>query len=174
MARKRRLVVLDFDGTLFFTDKANIIASKEIFGRDLTRKQFRKLPNHSKNLVNTIVFSKYPDLIVSNRRLIRKIRNIQTNRDVILLTAKSPRFRKNVKRLTESTGIKFRNAYHRGNLDIPDEVWKLNKIRSISGPYKSVEVYEDKLDNLDYISKRLKKGKYRFYIVTKNAIKPYA
>ncbi|MDE1805096.1 MAG: hypothetical protein KGH59_04945, partial [Candidatus Micrarchaeota archaeon] len=58
---EKELILVDFDNTLFFTDKTAILASKELLGLKLTGTMVRMLPREIKSKVYELGYSKYRD-----------------------------------------------------------------------------------------------------------------
>ncbi|MDG7045516.1 MAG: hypothetical protein JRN32_01705 [Nitrososphaerota archaeon] len=70
----QRLMVVDFDNTLFFTDVCIKKASKEIVGRALGAKQVRKLDKKEKRLILNAAFSKYWKDSIPNRKMLKLLK----------------------------------------------------------------------------------------------------
>lgn len=171
--RGRKLIVLDFDNTLFFADAADGIASKELFKKKLTRAQIRKLPNVQKGNILALANSKYAHMLKPNNALIRKIRRLGRSRKVIILSARKIRKGDQTASLLERAGMKYDERYHRRNILIPDEEWKLRKIKVLAKGYGQMDIYDDKKENLRYLSKHLDPGRAHFYHVEGESISRY-
>lgn len=169
----RKLIVLDFDNTLFFADAANRKAAKELFKKELTRGQIRKLPNAQKGDILALANSKYAHMLKPNSPLIRKIRRLALSHKVIILSARKIRKGDQTASLLERAGVKYDERHHRRNILIPDEEWKLRKIKALAKGYGQIEIYDDKRENLKYISKYIEKGGAHFYHVEGESISRY-
>ncbi len=168
-----RLLVVDFDNTLFFTDSCNALASKELFGRCMSLHEIRALPKPEKNKVYRLTFSKYMHMCKPNRRLIRRLSK-EHDAVIIVLTGQSREGMPVMQRLLECNGVNYDRLVMRlkSELRKKDERWKLERIQRLAKGYVSVELYEDKADNIAYILGGVKRNRVSAFLVTPRGIKP--
>ena len=169
--RNGKLVIADFDNTLFFTDKCNALASKELFGKAMSLKEIRALPRADKSRVYALSFSKYAHLCIPNAKLIRALRAENTAR-IIILTAKSRESEPTVLRLLRKYNVRYDRLILRPKRELSksDEGWKLEKIRSLSKGFETVELYEDKKDNIAYILNGIRRHGVSAFLVRPGSI----
>jgi len=168
----KRLVVLDFDGTLFFTDVPVSMAAKELLGKPMAVSSVRKLSKSVKGKVYDLAFSKYTSKSRPNLLLINKIARQGPDHRIIVLTKRGDRRKPQTWDLIKANGIKFvEGIYSTDNFDIGDEQWKLQKMRAYLKKYQRISLYEDKKENIDYIKARLSSPKVSYYLVSRRQIK---
>jgi len=172
MDRKTGLVALDFDGTLFFTQGSLDVAVKKLLNRTgMTRDEIRKLPKKVKGKIYDLGYSRYRSRGVPNKLLIKRIERLRKNNKIIVLTARSKKLRGHAEWLIKKHGITVDGVYHRENVNGMDEEWKLNMMKRFSKDYTAISLYEDKLENIEYIRKRLRFKNASYYLVTKRSIR---
>ncbi len=172
MNKRGKLILLDFDDTLFFTHGAVRKAAEELLGRrNLSKRQIRKLPRPVKSKVYALAFSKYKHESKPNGLLLNRLRRSRKGYDVIVLTARLKNRHGDTLDLIKKHGVRIRGIDARRDLALPDEEWKLRKIKHYLKKYRALEFYEDKKDNIDYIRSRIGAGNICYYLVTKNSIK---
>ena len=169
----KKLIVLDFDGTLFFSYSAARAASRELLKRDLTMTQIKKLPTNMKGKVYSRAYSKYAHLIAPNNAMIRRMRRAMANNDLVIMTARPARHGDRTDSYLSGAKIKRIKRYHRNDVSIPDKVWKLSTLMKITKGYGTIDVYEDKATNLRHFANNLDENKFNFYHVKNNVIRRY-
>jgi len=170
---KKKLIILDFDDTLFFTHGAVRKAAEELLGnKNLSKKQVRKLPTPTKTRVYSLAYSKYKHESKPNNLLLEHLRKSRKGYDIIVLTARLKSQHNNTLSLIEKHNIKIQGIQTRQDLAVQDEEWKLQKIKYYLKKYPRLELYEDKRENIVYIKNKVNSENIRYYLVTKNNIKP--
>lgn len=166
------LILIDFDNTLFFTDKAIERASKEILRKKLDGKMIRKLPREIKSKIYGLAFSKHRDHSIPNTKLMNRIAK-KTDARIVILTARSKVVHRHVVHLLRKNGMTIPDIIYRkkSEFSIPDEEWKKRKITEFSKRYNRIDLYEDKIDNIKYIKSGLDSKHINFFLVKGNTIK---
>lgn len=163
-----KIIVVDFDDTLFFTNECSRAACMEVLGKPLPKALVRKLkPRSLKHKVYDLAVSKYGHLARPNTKLIR-ILSKSDRADVVVLTARLARARRHTMMLLNKHGVRYSRVIFRPNrlVDSKDEEWKLGKLNGFARKYKEIDVYEDKIDNINCFKRGLKHGgKSRFVLV---------
>ncbi len=170
-----KLMVIDFDNTLFFTDACATRASKDFFGMELTPLQIRALEKHKKHELYLLAFKKYWALSKPNKAMIKKISSSKSAKKV-LLTAKLPQSRERIEMLLAKNNINLDREIFRPMkymLD-HDEEWKLRELKKLAPKYAHIEFYEDKEDNIKYMKENLTHKNIDYFLVSKDGIKPIA
>lgn len=173
MAEKGRLVLLDFDGTLFFTDKSVSMASKDILGKALPKNKIRELPRRVKSRVYELGFSKYRDMGVPNGKLIDFIKQKRRNANIMVLTARFDGSKRDIIYLLKKGGVPDAKLVcrRRAEMHMHDEDWKASMVKSLAKGYKHVELFEDKLENIRHIKSDTGADNIDFFLVRRNFIR---
>ncbi len=172
MKRKDELIVVDFDGTLFFTEKCMRLAAKDVLHKDMTYKQIRALPVKIKSGVYDVAFTKYNHHSILNTKLHRILESSKKSEKMIL-TARKNNTDTHIKGLLKKHKVKVDRLLSRKpqEMHLDDEVWKADILSNIVGKYKRIELYEDKMENIEHIRKHLNPKNMAFYIVTSRSIR---
>lgn len=174
MRKKGKLVVLDFDDTLFFTQGSVTKATKELLNRtDLSKAQVRKLPKKTKSAVYELAYSKYKHHSKPNMKLVKFLEKSRKDWKIIVLTARGRTLHADTLSLIKKHKIRISGFYSRADIAGADEVWKLGRVKAYAKRYTEVELYEDKRENIEYIKQRIGSYNIKFYLVTKRAIRRY-
>lgn len=172
MREKGKLVVLDFDDTLFFTHGSIKKATKELFNRtDLSKAKVRKLPKKTKSQIYELAYSKYKHYSKPNLMLLKRLEKYEKGFKIVVLTARGKSLHTHTLALIKKHKIKIHGFYSRPNVQGEDEVWKLAQLRKYCKDYSETHIYEDKKDNIAYIKKHMKGYNIKFYLVTKKSIR---
>lgn len=174
-SRVKRLVVLDFDETLFFTSVAIKRATKRLLGRkDLSITEIRKLPRDLKIKIYRLAYSRYRDHSIPNTKLLAHLSKYQKDYRRVILTARGEDLRNHTISLVKKHKIKIDGYHFRKDLSHKDEDWKLQKLKKFVKRYPIVELYEDKKENIDYIKNNINAQNIKYYLVTKRGARPYS
>jgi len=166
-----KLAVIDLDGTIFFTDKCTMEACNKILGKKLTREEVRKCPREIKSLIYDLACTDFAGYAETNQTMIKKINSMKNaGYKIVILTGRNTRVEPNTIALLKKNAVYFDEIYHNPDNSIHDEEFKAEKLSEISDNYESVEVYEDKADNIEYIRGKLPLDKFIFYSVQKGEI----
>ena len=154
MSGKGRIVVVDFDDTLFFVKECIGAASLELLGRRLSRSQLRELrPKEMKWKIYDLAFLKYSSLSKPNRRMINILsRERDAGTYILILTARPEKTKKETMALLRKYKVRFNSIKLRENglAHSSDEEWKLGRINGLAERYGDITIYEDKRDNISY------------------------
>jgi hypothetical protein len=169
--RPRSAAVVDFDNTLFFTDECTIMAARDIYGRRMQIKEIRSLPKPEKHKIYRLGFVKYHGKSKPNAPMISRLKKSGAER--ILLTARSKEDSETIMSLIASSGLEFNRLIFRPKKYLfgHDEEWKLGVLDSILQRYDEIEFYEDKMENILYIMKRLGSSNINYFRVSGASIK---
>ena len=164
-----KVVFVDFDDTLFFTKHIVEEAAEIMLRKKLTKDEIRKLPRELKSKIYDKAFNEFYYKATPNFRLIEILKKYrEIGYKIIILTARS----ENNRKITEELLIKYKVPYDgiitRSDLSIKDEEWKSRIIRSY--PAKEIILFEDKIDNIEYILKNVNK-QVKAYLVLEEDIK---
>lgn len=167
IATKERLVVLDFDGTLYFTSESARAAAKELYGiTKISSHRYNSLPTKAKVAVDYLGYSKYASLSTLNAALVNYLGKSQAKTDFVVITGRDSKLRTPTLALTEKSGLMVKRAFFAPNMARHAMTWRLKTIKGLARGYKSVEIYDDRKDHLDYIAKNITHcNKYQFYMV---------
>jgi len=172
VGKKSGLVVLDFDDTLFFTQQSLKLATKQLLKRtDLNKAAIRKMPNALKGRIYTLAYSKYKDYSKPNLALIKRLERLRKENAIIVLTARGPKLISHTRYLIDKHSIDLDGIYHRKNVNGMDEAWKMGQLKKYSKRYKTISLYEDKMENIAFIRAGLSSKKISYYLVTKSRIR---
>ena len=171
MADSDRIVLVDLDGTLLFTENSEGLAAKEVTGRKLKRSSIRKLDRQTKHKVYSLAQSKYADAATPNRMLKRRLSRID-KANIVILTARHSDTRSHTVAALKKHGIMYGRLLCRSGKarELDDEEWKLKMLRKYSKAYSRVELYDDKIDNLEYMYDRISTSNVFFMRVSKGSI----
>ena len=172
MDSPKKLIVVDFDNTLFFTDGAAILAYEELHGSKIEGKQLRKLPKPVKVNVYKLGYSKYRDFSVPNNKLIKRLA-MDSDAKVVILTARINDSHPHVKYLLKKHNVPISRIIYRLKKDLKmgDEQWKLGKLVPMMKRYEKVEIFEDKLDNIMHFKQNIASKNASFFLVREGSIK---
>jgi hypothetical protein len=174
--KRRNAIVVDFDNTLFFTDMCAIRAAKEITQKKMSIKSIRLLPKIEKHKIYRLGFAKYYKGAKPNTNMVKRLVRLSKTRPsdaLILLSAKPNADKNRVKYLIDSQGISFDSFVFRPKkyLFDHDEEWKLVEIGKLLKKYNAIDIYEDKIDNIKHIAKKLSPANMNYFLVSKNSIR---
>ncbi len=174
MRRNRKLIVVDFDNTLFFTNRASFLASKELLSRGLTHAGIHRLPEGIRRRIYHLAATKYGRHSILNKALRRRLARAR-DAEIMILTARHNSSDAHTKMLLVKHGLnisKFRSRSE-SEMNIDDGQWKGRVIARIAAGYQEVEVYEDKRGNIGYMRDAIGGRGVRatFYIVTPRSIR---
>lgn len=169
---QRKAIVSDFDNTLFFTDRCTYFASKEMFGKPMGKKELRALPKEVKIKTYYLAYSKYDKYAKPNVRM-KSILSKGNKMDKIILTARFKDLKARTLKLLKKNGINFDKVIFRQlkYKRMPDEEWKRMSIKELSKEYDQINFYEDKSDNIEYISDRIVSKNINYFLVGKGSIR---
>lgn len=172
MPKKTGLIVLDFDDTLFFVQRSIKIATKKLLNRtDLNKEDIRRLPKKIKGRLYELAYSKYKNYSKPNLLLIKRLEKLRKDNKIIVLTARGNNLSKDTFQLIRKHSILIDRVYHRKDVNSEDELWKMKRLKNYSKFYRHVSLYEDKMENINFIRKALGSKKISYYYVTKKSIK---
>lgn len=166
-----KLIILDFDETLFFTFRAIQKAANEIIGmNNVSKEEIRRLPIKDKSKIYDLAYSKYVIDSEPNLKLIKYLETLDSNSKIIVLSAAGIILKSRALELIKKYKIKLDDVIFREDVSEADELWKLREIKKLSEGYGHVDIFEDKIDNIEYIRKNVPAGTFTFYLVTKDKI----
>ncbi len=167
-----KAIVVDFDNTVFFTDKCVRFASKEEFDKVRSKKWIRALPRSAKIKLYYLAYSKYDRYAKPNKRVISLLSN-EDRMDKIILTARFLALKNKTLILLKKGKVNFDKIIFREfkYRKIKDEEWKRRKLKELTKKYKKIDFYEDKSDNISYIMDDLGSRKINFFLVGKSSIR---
>jgi len=169
-------MVVDFDNTLFFTDGCIRKASKEIAGKTLDSNEVRKLDKKEKGRILNVAFSKYWEDSIPNRKMLNLLKSNYKKPDmkVIILTARFSNNKKNTIKLLSKNKVPYNKLICRESKyrHVHDEEWKLLTLKNIikTTRPRSVELFEDKRENITHIMENMKNVEFASYMVGKESI----
>lgn len=163
----KKLIVSDFDDTMFFTENSMAFAAMELLGMPLSRASVRKLDKSVKSKVYDLAYSKYKDSMEPNVRLIMKYRKMQREGyELMIFSAKGDSMRKEVEHSLAVYGIKHdKMVLQDGRNRIEDSEWKAGEIAKHIDGYDEVLLFEDKTGNIETIKGRVKDDRVRYFLV---------
>ncbi len=166
------LLIVDMDGTLFFMDEPIALASSEILGTRMSIEETRGLPSPVKRSIYDLSISKYASSSIPNVQMINLLREKSAASYIVILTARTESRYADSREVLEKTAIPFDRLICRGEKDAEthDEEWKSAEIGALLPDYPAVELYEDKLENIEYISQRLNSEKLRSFHVKPGSV----
>ena len=171
MADSNRIVLVDLDGTLLFTESSEGLAAKEVTGRRLKRSSIRKLDRQTKHKVYSLAQSKYADAATPNMMLKRRLSRIG-KANIVILTARHSDTRSNTVAALKKHRIMYGRLLCRSGKakELDDEEWKLRVLTKYAKAYSRVELYDDKIDNLEYMHDRIEMPNVSFMKVSRESI----
>jgi len=169
-----KLLIVDFDGTIFSTDECSILAAKEILNKKLTMEGIRKLPKPLKSKIYGLAFSKYNHKSIPNKKMIRILSKNRNSR-IIILTARKNDHVKYQKTVLAKNNVPDhkRISSTPSEFEMHDEEWKARKIKKLIANYRDIELYEDKKENIVHIMSNVRSIKLKSFIVSKNSVKRF-
>ncbi len=170
MVKQSSLLLVDLDGTLFFTERCVELASRDVLGKRMDKESVRKLPEETKEKIYKIAQSKYDKYTKLNKKL-NRILSKNRSSSIFILTARTRKTRKFTEGLLERNNVNFDKLIFRDSYKINDEVWKLKAVNRFSRSFSKISLYEDKIDNIDYIRNHAGNRNIDFYAVSADKIK---
>jgi FMN phosphatase YigB (HAD superfamily) len=170
-AGKKKIAVVDVDGTLVLTEDAQNAADIEVFGRALEHGEFRRLPRLERGKVHDLVATKYRRLLRPNTLLVDRLNNSKEDTIVAVLTGRWKNVEEDTRKTLDEIKLQYDALITNPNgKETSDEVFKLWVLSEIAKMFELIEVYEDKEENIAYFMKNLKQQaneRYAFFIVVK-------
>jgi FMN phosphatase YigB (HAD superfamily) len=148
-----KIVLVDFDNTLFNTNPCVEAAIKEIWGIEMSAEELRRVKKEGKSAVYSLAYTKYHHLALPNSPFIEYIkRKVKEGDKVFVLTARHCSVRNYVDFSLQSHGLIVNGIICRTDeeMKMRDEEWKYIIVKLFSG---EIEVYDDKEENLEYLKK---------------------
>ncbi|MDE1856430.1 MAG: hypothetical protein KGH49_04335, partial [Candidatus Micrarchaeota archaeon] len=95
------------------------------------------------------------------------------NARVVILTARINDSHKHVVYLLKKNKIAVADIIYRkrSELRIPDEEWKRRKVNVLAKKYAKIDLFEDKLDNINHMKSGIDSDGLSFFLVKNNTIK---
>ena len=185
---KLTALVSDFDDTLFFNRSAIVSAAEDLYSIIEREKESDedykamsdleliteegKIPKGFsgkwKNQLYTFAYAKYNDKLSPNNFLINYLNQRVTQGDkLIILSARGEEFRKQTEGLLNRYGVKYDEVILPENHRLNDEEWKLMEMENLIKKYSHLVLFEDKLENIQYIANGLgiNENAVEFYLV---------
>ena len=148
--------IIDFDGTLFFTDPCMKEAAREIIGTQMPLKAIKRLPLALRRQIHCASHTtRFAQHSKPNMTLVNHLRNARDGIELVLVSARSNNFLEGTTALAKTTGIPFAKVILRESLDVPTAVWKRMQLEKLLRRYSSLEVYEDRKKNLAHFMEHL-------------------
>lgn len=166
-----KILLVDFDNTLFNTDPCVEQAALELWGQKLTSEQVRKEKRPGKSAIYSLAYTKYHYLAEPNVDLIEYLKlRIKQGDKVFVLTARHCSVRSYVDFSLLSHGLIVNGVICRTDdeMKMKDEEWKAQIISIFKG---DVEVYDDREENLRFFYKS--KLLVKLFLVKNRVITPY-
>jgi len=155
-----KILLVDYDNTLFDTNECVKASAKELWGLDVDGEEVRKIKKEGKSAIYSLAYTKYSHLAKPNYAMINYVKDMVSEGNIVfVLTARHCSVRPYVDFSLLSHGIIVSGIICRNDeeMKMRDEEWKAKIIELFEG---EIEVYDDKEENLRYF--------YNFY---KNNIK---
>ncbi len=170
---KRRLIISDFDDTLFFTDKSMALATKEIAGKELHGQEFRELDSGQKRRIFITAFRKYKEGLYPNEKLIQKYKELHdSGYELIIMSARGEELRPETQHGIETHRIPAgRIVLADGRYKTSDREWKFGMLKELIEGYDEVLFFDDLIENIAYIQERFNGPKMRYFLVSKEGEK---
>jgi hypothetical protein len=172
------LVVLDFDDTLFLTFDCISAAVKEITGRsDLNKEQVRALAKPLKSQIYRLAYSKYRDLQRPNMALFEYLKANRAGSTFIVMTANlsfsEPEVLRSTMEIIRKLGLDVKRFETRADAGQEDEEWKAITLDALAAEYQGsrIEIFEDKIDNIEYIRGHVQVPGISFFLVENDRIR---
>jgi hypothetical protein len=154
--QKDTLLLLDFDGTIMFDENALATAAKAVTGREMLRGEIRKLDDETKKPIYHLAMTEYRHLMRPNPPVIELAKGSFGRKRVMVLTARLEDVSKETADLLRVCEMPYDELMLRPPelVFMDDEHWKADVIAGLLPKYRRIEVYEDKLDNLEHFADR--------------------
>ncbi|MGD0729224.1 MAG: hypothetical protein ABR981_04065 [Candidatus Micrarchaeaceae archaeon] len=174
--QQTKLLLLDLDDTVMFNNSALSTAAQELTGKFMPRSEVSKLARKIKRPIYYLAATKYTYLMTPNEAMLRTINAGINQKDVIILTARADSVLQNTLEMLGRHNIPYDQLIMREEkfLGVEDEIWKAEKIKEIleTGNYSQIELYEDKIDNIEYFMKQFNQEQISYFHVTPQGIIP--
>jgi hypothetical protein len=172
-ATGRKLIISDFDDTLFFTEHSIAFASHELFGVVMTRKEVRNLDKPIISKIYDLAFSKYKDNLEPNTKLMDKYARMMTEGyEFMILSARGEQLREEVKYGLRLYDIKCEKIVLSNNdRRVSDEEWKSNFIKDYISDYDEILFFDDKIENLNMVREKVTDSRIRHFLVDRKGEK---
>lgn len=143
-----KVVLIDFDNTLFFTEKSIKLAAKEVLGKGLSGPTVRKLDKKIKHRIYELTHSKYYDSAEINDAMVFRLSKRQDYR-VVVLTARHSTVQAYTIKSLKNSNIRYDRLLSRNGKakEMRDEDWKLEVVKRYAKRYDIIEFYDDKPEN---------------------------
>ena len=169
--------IVDFDGTIFFTEGCVSEASKDITGRRLTREEVYSLPSTQRCEIFSWSDKKYAGLAVPNEQMLEILKDGADEHEIIVLTARTVDSAKKTLWLLEKCNAPFDLLMVRRNdrkTELPKEKdgeWKAEIMKVVKRSCQSIEFYEDRIENIVRVKQQLGEDGISYFLVSREGIK---
>lgn len=154
-----RVALVDLDGTLVDESEAIARAGMEVLGRRVSKAELRTLSRALKTRIYDLAITKFSGLMKPNEEVVRLVDTLRRSGfKIVILTARLESTRRETESLLARIGVKYDELVMRESLDIKDEVWKTQVVRSYERTHDIVIVLEDKWDNVEYMVRNTQKA----------------
>jgi hypothetical protein len=164
--RKGDAKVIDFDGTLFFTDACLTAAAKEIVGQELQPDEIKRLPYPTQRKICRLGYTKFAHLSKPNTALIDHLRKADDGVELVLMSARYAEILDDTLALAKTTEIPFAQAILRETPDLRTPIWKTEQMDKLLRTYNHLEVFDDVKANLDHFIEHLPAGRVSYRQIT--------
>ena len=164
-AQGAKAAIVDFDGTLFFTDTGTMGAMEEVFGKRISKSElWERFPPELCNYVYKLAATKYGH--EPNARMISEVRSLGRDHEIIILTGRSRVVEQVTGNVLRSHGIEFDELITNPDVKVRDYDFKLGRLAELSQRYGSIKIYDDKQSNIDYFKQNLRHSDCEYYHVS--------
>ena len=170
----KKVAVFDCDDTLFFTGDSLRLASKEVFNRDLTRLQIKKLPPNIRANLFITASKKYHTAYKPNKLTIDKCKILKSKGyDIIVLTTRWNTLRKYTLKILSNNNIPFKKLILDRDGSTDGEKFKIHYIKSLLSKYKQVIFFDDSIEIMRKVERLNSLKRVSLYLVSPTRIRLY-
>ncbi|MCL5009834.1 MAG: hypothetical protein M1433_02570 [Candidatus Parvarchaeota archaeon] len=169
ISKRRRLLVLDFDDTLFFTEEALSLASEEVFGKRIPVSEIRKMENAVKQPFYEHTAVKYKEYLKPNGRLIGLSKTLKLKGyEVIVLSGRHEGQLEETKYSLDLHKIPYKAIIlSKKGRTISNAEWKARALSEYIPRYHEILFFDDDIANIKFIKKKFAGKNIRFFLVNK-------
>ncbi len=137
-----------------------------------SKEEIRKLPKEIKSKIYNKAFKEFDNLYKVNEKMI-KLMSLYKSKGykIIILTGRESALKEKTEKVLIENKIPYDTIIFRESVSIPDEEWKFREISKLCKNCCEILLFEDKLENIQYIKSQLSLEKIKYFLVKNSEIK---
>jgi len=170
----KKVAVFDYDDTIFFTDVALKLASKEAVNKELTRSQIKKLSPDIITKIFTLAGKKYYPAYRLNKLVLDKCKRYRSKGyDIIVLTTRWSTLRRYTLKTLVNNNIPFQSLVLDKNGSTDGAKFKIDYLKSLLSRYNEIIFFDNSIKFIRKVNALPSLKRVSLYLVNRTRIIKY-